>query len=748
MKNIYFFGVFTFLLLISCPEPNNINDGEGTINPHPTSIIFDNRNNPFPVNLYSSPDRVPENLIATIEERKQSGAIPSSCGIHGIYPEYILNLNEENIVIRHNPLPPNHYFEQEIFYGQINNVRIPELAPLVSVNTPLVNDVYLYIKNSSGTSLLRLQRSNVIISTQDGRQGINPRETALYNDIHPGNAFEYLITVVGVTYPFPADLIFERGHVYIFDFNGSIVSLERNIPISLENVIKEKTVRFVPNGGTPAPSNQTIIYGRKINEPRLMTKSGNTFAGWYREPNHITKWDFDNDTVTDNMTLYAKWSNNQHTIRFDINGGSGLTPLTQTANALSSITLPDVGNLTKHGRAFGGWNTKSDGTGNNFNASSSYTVNGDIIFYANWVPITVPGATLANKFSWLQTNAVTGGIYTIEVNANESISPTTLSYSNRNNIAITLIGIGSRRTISLSSNGSMFTVNSGVTMTLDNNITLQGRTANTNPLLTINNGGHLIMNNGARITGNTINTHNNGAGATGGTPGGSGGSGATRDGPFNNGTSNGSAGGNGRAGNGNTAIVGGIIVSGTFVMNGGEIDNNRGGQGAGGAAGTGGAGGVIGSTGNTGGTGNRGGTGGVEVSSTGRFTMLGGVIQNNHGGGGGGAGSGGGGGGGGASISSSFLGSYGDGGNGGRGGTGGVGGTGGLHALGTFTRSGGTIHNNYAGLGGGAGAGGSGGGGGKLRDRGLFGIPITLGTGSTGSAGSTGTAGSIGVHNF
>jgi len=118
-------------------------------------------------------------------------------------------------------------------------------------------------------------------------------------------------------------------------------------------------------------------------------------------------------------------------------------------------------------------------------------------------PILVPGANLAAKLSWLETHAYPNTEYTVEVSADESMGPTTLLYGNRSNITITLKGLGRPREISLSSSGSMFTIGSGVTLILGNNITLRGRSDNSSALVTVSSGGALLMNAGSVITGNT-----------------------------------------------------------------------------------------------------------------------------------------------------------------------------------------------------------------------------------------------------
>ena len=66
----------------------------------------------------------------------------------------------------------------------------------------------------------------------------------------------------------------------------------------------EYTVTFDSDGGSSVDA-QTVVEGGKATEPTAPTKDGYTFDGWF---NGETKWDFDNDTVTGNITLTAKWT--------------------------------------------------------------------------------------------------------------------------------------------------------------------------------------------------------------------------------------------------------------------------------------------------------------------------------------------------------------------------------------------------------------------------------------------------------
>lgn len=66
------------------------------------------------------------------------------------------------------------------------------------------------------------------------------------------------------------------------------------------------TVTFDSNGGSAVPE-QGVYAGEKITEPGDPTRGGYTFVAWYKEEGLTTEWKFDTDTVSSNITLYAKW---------------------------------------------------------------------------------------------------------------------------------------------------------------------------------------------------------------------------------------------------------------------------------------------------------------------------------------------------------------------------------------------------------------------------------------------------------
>jgi len=89
------------------------------------------------------------------------------------------------------------------------------------------------------------------------------------------------------------------------------------------------TVTFNSNAGTPVSPILNVTHGSTIGSPADPTKANYSFGGWYKE-GMIYQWNFASDTVTGNITLYAKWNS-------DI-GTDGLAFMLRTASDTYSVS--------------------------------------------------------------------------------------------------------------------------------------------------------------------------------------------------------------------------------------------------------------------------------------------------------------------------------------------------------------------------------------------------------------------------
>ena len=154
---------------------------------------------------------------------------------------------------------------------------------------------------------------------------------------------------------------------------------------------KVHTVTFNANGGTPAPQSQNVRYEGKVSTPSTISKTGYTFGGWYKSYNYTgTAWNFASNTVSDNTTLYAKWTANTYKVRFNSNGGSG--SMSDQSFTYDEASKPLSQNtFTKTDYRFTGWATRSSGSKMYDNQQSVNNLtaepNGTFNLYAVWVPL-------------------------------------------------------------------------------------------------------------------------------------------------------------------------------------------------------------------------------------------------------------------------------------------------------------------------------------------------------------------------
>lgn len=142
----------------------------------------------------------------------------------------------------------------------------------------------------------------------------------------------------------------------------------------------DNAVTFVTNGGTDV-AGQTVKTDEKITKPGDPEKTGYTFGDWYTDQSCTKKWDFEKDTVSDAMTLYAKWTANTYDVTLNLNydGAAEPTKITVTYDGTySALTTPE-----RVGYDFLGWFTAQTG-GEQVTADSKVSITAPQTLYAHW----------------------------------------------------------------------------------------------------------------------------------------------------------------------------------------------------------------------------------------------------------------------------------------------------------------------------------------------------------------------------
>ena len=115
---------------------------------------------------------------------------------------------------------------------------------------------------------------------------------------------------------FPLGLDSKNEKTYKVEYYTDGIGYKSNaVKTKYYKVLKQHTVTFNANGGTYSggattrtalvPHTMTATAPAATDNP---TRQGYTFGSWYKEAACTTQWNFTTDTVTGDITLYAKWT--------------------------------------------------------------------------------------------------------------------------------------------------------------------------------------------------------------------------------------------------------------------------------------------------------------------------------------------------------------------------------------------------------------------------------------------------------
>jgi len=156
-------------------------------------------------------------------------------------------------------------------------------------------------------------------------------------------------------------------------FTNFVIS--ESITVYAKWTINTYTITFNTDGGT-AITNASVNYNQTLTQPTAPTKTGYQFAGWFTDANKTNAF-VSTTPITQNITLYAKWTINTFIVSFDEDGGSVVADVNIDYNqTLTEPTAP-----LKVGHTFVGWFTDANKT-NAFAFTTPITQN--ITLYAKF----------------------------------------------------------------------------------------------------------------------------------------------------------------------------------------------------------------------------------------------------------------------------------------------------------------------------------------------------------------------------
>ncbi len=130
----------------------------------------------------------------------------------------------------------------------------------------------------------------------------------------------------------------------------------------------------------PAPLSN-VASGSKIQEPIPQpAKDGFSFEGWYKEFDCQNPWDFANDTVTGNTTLWAKWLSWFKVIFEDYDGGKISESLIKEGSAATAPADPN----SWEGHHFVRWNKDYSNVKSELWVRAEYEINTYTVTFKDW----------------------------------------------------------------------------------------------------------------------------------------------------------------------------------------------------------------------------------------------------------------------------------------------------------------------------------------------------------------------------
>ena len=301
---------------------------------------------------------------------------------------------------------------------------------------------------------------------------------------------------------------------------------------AITEVTKEQTyiAKFTENrvkyalkfmNGEDVVFEKDVENGSSISAPQnTLNKEGYTFLGWAKSATATKAENVAATMPTENITYYAVWQINQHSLTWDANGGSTLTGNYTNGSVDYGTQITPPAEPTREGYAFAGWATTA-------NATTTETMvttvpDADVTYYAVWKLLTTlyvapeagspalgtadkPFGSIADAAAAMNSDTAN---YTIRISGKIAGAQGMGDTLNTRAKSITLIGARGLKngapqdTLDGGKLGTTLTIGTSVPVTVKN-LAITGGQATNGGGINIASGASVALADGAQISGNT-----------------------------------------------------------------------------------------------------------------------------------------------------------------------------------------------------------------------------------------------------
>ena len=142
-------------------------------------------------------------------------------------------------------------------------------------------------------------------------------------------------------------------------------------------------VTFDTDGGSVVEK-QKLSYGDLIEVPEEPVKPGYEFVNWVTSQDEYLAeiWNFEENKIESDLTLYAVWTPAEFVVKFDVDGGSFPEGTAYEKQVTYGEAYGDLPTPVKEGFLFDGWVY----SGQMIDESTAVQMTGEHLLTARWIP--------------------------------------------------------------------------------------------------------------------------------------------------------------------------------------------------------------------------------------------------------------------------------------------------------------------------------------------------------------------------